>query len=193
MGCGSAFVHHVSHNDCIPHRGSVKSTVETTTGDLYQQLLTDRQTKIVKKTWRLLADDMTGRGIKVFKCIFVDRQELIGLFPFGDSAVDTLEKDLRFRGHASRFMQAVGAVMDSLDTPNSQLSPLLLDLGRRHSQTSGFDVTLFDHFVQAMLCVWAEELGARFTPEVEETWQIVFDLLVKQLKCGYVMQAEGQD
>ena len=40
--------------------------------------------------------------------------------------------DVSFKGHASRFMNAVGAVVDNLQNLEETLTPLLVGLGENH-------------------------------------------------------------
>ncbi|XP_070567773.1 neuroglobin-1-like [Ptychodera flava] len=155
-------------------------------------IFTDRQRRIVRKTWRPLANDMTGNGTKVFLRIFEMEPKVKQLFPCRDKEGEELLKDMNFKGHASRFMQSVGAAVDNLDSLETSLAPLLLKLGRSHTNFSGFKPDYFDIFTRAMLDVWEQELKDRFTSEVKESWLTVFEFMMGKMKEGY-MQAYTEE
>ncbi|XP_006823444.1 neuroglobin-like [Saccoglossus kowalevskii] len=153
-------------------------------------IFTERQRRIVRKTWRPLANDMTGNGTKVFLHIFEMNPKVKQLFPCRDKTGEELLKDLNFKGHASRFMQSVGAAVDNLDNLETSLAPLLMNLGKSHNHFSGFELNYFDSFTGAMLHVWELELQDRFTPEVMEAWKLVFDYMMGKMKDGYITRRD---
>jgi len=61
--------------------------------------------------------------------------------------------DPRFKGHAVRFMQAVQAVVDNIDNYHETVTPLLNDLGRRHTHFKGFKPIYFNDFQDSILQV----------------------------------------
>nr|QQO51931.1 globin gb_IVA [Platynereis dumerilii] len=89
------------------------------------------------------------------------------------------------KGHASRFMQAVGAVIDNVDDLDNTIYPVLTNLGKRHVTFEDFEGHFFDAFEQAMLLVWSEELGTKFEERVRDAWQLVFKYIIRTLKAGY--------
>ncbi|XP_077977153.1 neuroglobin-1-like [Glandiceps talaboti] len=151
------------------------------------EFFTERQRRIVRKTWRALANDMTGNGTKVFLWIFETNPKVKQLFPCRDKEGDDLLKDMDFKGHASRFMQSVGAAVDNVDSLDTSLAPLLLNLGKSHINFRGFKSDYFDIFTTAMLHVWEQELQDRFTPEVKEAWNMVFDYMMSKMKDGFTL------
>ena len=146
---------------------------------------TPHQKRIVRRTWSRLTGELTQNGIRVFHKIFDIKPELKELFPFRKLEGEELINCHVFQGHASRFMQAVGAVVDNLDDPDTALSPLLLDLGRNHVSFEGFEPAYWDVFREALTHVWKEQLRHRFTPEANEAWQSVFMFIQYKLKEGY--------
>ena len=176
MGCSAS-----SNN----RRGStttiVVQPVDTNSG------FTDRQMFIVRKTWKLLATDLTRRGSKVFVKIFELNPHVKGLFPFKNlDDANELLLDANFKGHASRFMNAVGAVVDNMDNLEESLAPLLIGLGENHVKFEGFKPEYFNSFSQAMNIVWKEDLGKRYTTEAEEAWKVVFAFIMDNLKVGFI-------
>ncbi|KAK2148581.1 hypothetical protein LSH36_491g05001 [Paralvinella palmiformis] len=146
---------------------------------------TSHQKHVIIKTWRMLSNDLNGRGARIFLRIFRLNPEVKKLFPCGHLDGDELVKDPVFKGHATRFMQAVGAVIDNIDDYEQALLPLLNSLGRQHIHFRGFRYEQFDAFEEAMMYVWEEDLGSRFTPETREAWHKVFRFLMDGLRQGY--------
>ncbi|ELU04433.1 hypothetical protein CAPTEDRAFT_110047 [Capitella teleta] len=153
--------------------------------------LTDKDKLLIRRNWKHLACNLTERGARVFLRIFVDNPSVKDLFPFKKLQGEELTRDVNFRGHASRFMQAVGAVVDNIDDFEQSLAPLLNGLGRKHIDFHGFTPTHFNAFQDAMLAVWSEDLGGKLTPEGRDAWIKVFGFIMRELKKGY-SQAEGE-
>jgi len=91
--------------------------------------LGEHEIRLINKTWKLLSTDMTGYGTKVFLRIFQKNPKLKQLFPCRDVEGEELLKNKHFKGHASLFMQAIGAAVDNIDCLEENLAPLLLGLG----------------------------------------------------------------
>ena len=147
---------------------------------------TERQKLIVRKTWKLLATDLTGRGSKVFMKIFELNPHVKALFAFKNVDGDELLLDPGFKGHASRFMNAVGAVVDNMDHLEESLAPLLIGLGENHVNFEGFKPEYFNSFSQSMNIIWKQDLGKRYTAEAEEAWKEVFSFIMDNLKIGFM-------
>ena len=82
-------------------------------------------------------------------------------------------------------MQAVGAVVDNIDNYEKALSPLLNGLGRKHIHFAGFRAGYFDAFEEAMMYVWAEDLGPKYDEETSVAWHQVFQFIMNELKQGF--------
>ena len=138
----------------------------------------------------MLATDLTGRGSKVFQKIFELNPLVKNLFPFKHVEGADLLLEPNFKGHASRFMNAVGAVVDNLDNLDEALAPLLIGLGENHVTFDGFKPEYFNFFAQAMHLVWKEDLKSKYTTEAEEAWKAVFAFIMDNLKLGYMKSAK---
>ena len=174
---------------CQMSKSSVKQDNATTGYDSASystySLLTNRQRDIVYTTWRHLSDNMPNTGMRVFQYIFTQRPEVKNLFRFRDLDMSELPDNPYFRGHATHFMQAIGAVVDNLDDPETKLTPLLLSLGEQHSKTRGFGIQYFEVFIRCLILVWEERLGCAFTPEVRAAWEKLFVFMLMTLREGY--------
>ena len=147
--------------------------------------LTEEQKTIVKRHWRVLSTDIQKLGTAVFLQIFRDHPEVKQLFPCRDVEDDDLISSLEFRGHAYRFMQAVGAVVDNIDNLENAMGNALLFLGKQHVTFMGIKSVYFDDFYVVISKVWKDVLGRRYTPESEKAWSQVFSYIMEKLKKGF--------
>nr|XP_034307779.1 non-symbiotic hemoglobin 0-like [Crassostrea gigas] len=128
---------------------------------------------------------MSYNGIRVFERIFELNPDLKQLFPFRNKEGESLRNDHDFTGHASRFMQAVGAAIDNINNLYMYFGPLLIGLGKQHVEFGGFKPEYWDVFTEAMLYVWEKELGDLFDDNCRNAWTKVFEFIMEQLKVGY--------
>jgi hemoglobin-like flavoprotein len=154
--------------------------------------MSESEKRIVKKTWKYLARDMSAIGARVFLRIFEINPDLKQLFPFRNDDGESLRNDPNFTGHASRFMQAVGAANDNIHNLEAFLGPLLIGLGKQHIKFGGFKPEYWDVFTEAMLFVWERELGEDFNDKCRYAWTKVFDFIMEQLKEGYRLAEEEE-
>ncbi|XP_069129216.1 neuroglobin-like [Argopecten irradians] len=164
---------------------SMKVANKPTVSANVKHFVTDKQKRIIKKTWKIMCDDITGHGVKVFLRIFQLHPHVKQLFPCRDVEGDDLLHDSNFKGHASRFMQAVGAAVDNIDDIEATLKPLLIGLGRNHIKFTGFKNEYFNAFTEAMMYTWHEELRETFTGETSQAWATIFEFIMGNLKEGH--------
>ena len=148
-------------------------------------VINESEIRIVRKTWKILSNNMPTIGAKIFLEIFTRVPQIKQIFPFREVTGQAMLNDPHFKGHASRFMQAVGATVDNLHKLEEAMAPLLFGLGQQHINFTGFDVNYFDIFVPSIMAVWQSELGARFTPEVSQVWKRMFEFMIVKLKEGH--------
>ena len=161
------------------------SAVKTENYEGEAVIFTDQQKKIIHKTWKFLADDLNGRGTRIFLRIFELHPYVKELFPCRDLEGEDLLRDANFKGHASRFMQAVGAAVDNIDNLDGALAPLLIGLGKQHIHFRGFKPDYWDAFREAILFVWEMDLGDKFNEQTRDAWVAVFGFIMVKLKEGY--------
>ena len=142
--------------------------------------------RILRDNWSILSVGKEERGQRIFLSIF-DKNPLIkGLFPFKDLEGQELMDDPNFIAHASRFMGTLEVVMQNLDQYKEEVSPRLVSLGRTHTTFSGFKPGYFNHFEEAMLDVFRQDLGPMlFDAKSIEAWRVVFRFIMMELKRGY--------
>lgn len=175
---------------CSPSMDVVKPTLN---GASNHSIFTEKQKKIVIRNWKMLSNDLSGRGSKIFLRIFEMNPAVKKLFPCGHLEGEALLKDPHFKGHASRFMQAVGAVIDNIDNYEEALAPLLLGLGRQHIHFKGFQPDYWNSFESAILHVWREELASKFNTDAREAWHKVFQFILTKLNEGYQQALDEEE
>lgn len=116
-------------------------------------VLTEQHKKVIVKNWKVLSSDLSGRGSRIFLLIFGRNPLIKSIFSFGHLEGEELVSDARFKGHAMRFMQAVEAVVVNIDNYHEAVTPILYDLGRRHTQFKGFKPIYFNDFQDSIMQV----------------------------------------
>ena len=147
--------------------------------------ISNENIEIVKRTWKLLSGDIQDVGAKIFLKLFDLNPSIREIFHCESLDGDALLRNRQFRGHASRFMQAIGAAVDTIDDLQGSMGPMLEDLGRQHLTFAGFKPGYWDCFTDAILHVWKDQLHYRFTTEVAKAWKTVFVFIVLKLKEGF--------
>ena len=146
------------------------------------------QRRLVLRTWRYLAVDIPGHGSIVFLRVFQLQPAVKALFPCRDVPDDQLTSDPNFKGHSTRFMQAIGAVMDNIEDPERTLNEILLSMGRQHCYYKGFKVSYFDAFVEAFVYTWELILGNKFSGDTRNAWLVVFNFIKNKMALGYQLE-----
>ena len=107
------------------------------------------------------------------------------LFPFRDLEGEDLIKDVMFRSQAKRFMNAIETTIHHLNALDLILAPVLHRLGEKHVKIPGFKIEYLSIFIEAMLDVFAEELGKLFTKEVRAAWKHLGRFIAGKMIEGY--------
>ncbi|XP_014672816.1 PREDICTED: hemoglobin subunit mu-like [Priapulus caudatus] len=168
---------------------SCSSSAVKVTEKQNQCLVSEQERKLIRRSWRYLTNhyDLTELGCEVFLAIFELNPEVKKMFPCRDVEGEELLKNPDFKGHASRFMQAVGAAVDHLDNLQLELEPLLCTLGKTHTNYKdlGFAPDFFDEFTAAIIQTWQRKLGKRFAADVCAAWLNMLSFVAACMKCGY--------
>ncbi|KAH3706564.1 hypothetical protein DPMN_065951 [Dreissena polymorpha] len=146
---------------------------------------------IVRRTWPYLCKNLQDNGLQVFLRIFEIAPEIKHLFHVENVRHTELIKNATIKGHASRFMNAIGAAVDNLDDLDSRFAKLLITLGEQHTNYTGFKVEYFETFYEAMMWQWERCLGSMFTFDVAKTWSHVFAYIMVKLQQGYYSVRKG--
>lgn len=178
MGCSAS---------CASKVGAVNKNDPANIGDF-----TKREIEVIQRSWKRLSNDLPKRGVAVFTAIFKREPKVKQLFHVDHLEGDALLNNHVFKGHSSRFMQAVGAVVENIEQCDDAVGPLLQDLGARHTGFEGFDMKFYEVFEAALLEVWKQELGRYFNAEVEHVWKQLFKFIKASLMLGHALEEDKQ-
>ena len=141
--------------------------------------LNESEQDIVYRTWRRISSEISSIGTMVFMFIFHEQPQILKLFPFRDVPLDQLPENALFRSHASRFMLAVGAVIED----SSAASSVFYLLGQTHAAFHGFTLDFFSVFEHAINCVWASKLSMKQDSII--VWAKIFAFITQAMQSGY--------
>ena len=148
-------------------------------------VISQEEKVLIKRQWKVLSADMKATGAAVFMKIFRAYPEIKQQFPYGDTDTNNLPMNSELRGHAFRFMQAVGATVENIDELDSSMSEALMTLGKQHVKFTGFKPYYIQAFYDAILEVWREVLGVYYTPACADAWSHLLLFMMEKLKKGY--------
>lgn len=150
--------------------------------------LTPKEKELVRGTWDILSQKRQHVACEIFLRIFELEPATKQLFPFRNAVGEALIKHPMFKGHATRFINAVHSTVNNLDAWEVILIPTLLALGRTHTRIPAFKLQYLETFMQAILDVWARELGRQWTPEAKAAWRKIFSLIAMKVEEGYSLE-----
>ena len=192
MGCASS----ISDNQRLYPQKTKKITVtKLTFDDTCIGTVTAEERLIVTKTWKLMTNDLQGNGMQVFLRIFEIAPEIKTLFSIQHVRHRDVVRNVVIKGHASRFMQAIGAAVDRINECESanDLDKLLRCLGQQHTHYVGFNPDYFEVFYEALMWQWERYMNKTFTQEVADAWSHVFAYVMWRLKEGYYGNYDDKD
>ena len=132
--------------------------------------MTREQIALVRKSFDRLRPLPRGAGQEFYETLFALDPSLRPLF----------SKDIENQG--AMFVVALGLALKGLDADaDADVDSSLVELGRRHVLYGAKDIH-FDTFREALLCMFAQRLGAEFTPETAEAWRAAFDRISAVMK-----------
>jgi len=202
---GAALQIHVGDGSCScsaqldPTAGAAATAAPVDNGDSRDELLTSEERAVLNADWQHLAHvNHQHMGMRIFLRIFElepsakrSFAELQGL------EGEELMSNTMFRCHGGRFMRAVAAAVDGLDTLDLVVIPNLIHLGRLHKSVYGLSWRHLQAFEQAMNEVWVAELNdcsARSPSESTRSalvWAKVFRLITSKVFEGFQLSSEA--
>ena len=132
--------------------------------------MTGKQKRLVQASFEQVKPIAHAAARMFYGCLFELDPRLEPLFT----------GDLEEQG--SKLMHMLELAVKGLDRLE-ELVPTLLDLGARHA---AYGVAEHHYITVRRALLWTLErgLGASFTPEVKESWTIVYNLLADTMKVG---------
>ncbi|TMS39389.1 hypothetical protein L596_005924 [Steinernema carpocapsae] len=159
----------------------------------YDFSLSDKQ--LMRKSWRILGEDMEGFGMRIYSMIFNQCPEARRLFPFMKFTTDGKEKKTtEFSFQALRFVQVLESAIVSIDNLHS-LDVILDNLGRRHGKlesATGFQAYFWTTFIEctifqvrATLERHRREWDKRDVDSVVYLWRMLLKNVINRIELGY--------
>lgn len=150
--------------------------------------------EVIRRTWPIVADQMNANGCQIFLRIFEISPGIKRVFGFGPgmSGVEIVSHP-RLVHHASRFMEAVQVAVQHLDELDTVVSPVFINLGKRHVYFKDINADYFNVFSGAILYTWRQALGDRFSAEVRSAWSRLFDFIIQHLRFGYELELDDNE
>ena len=146
--------------------------------------LTSEDRKMIKKTWTLLSTDVVKLGVKVFLNMFKLNPETKRYFPI-EHLDEELLTNIRFKSHATRLIQTFQTVIDNIDNLDTNIVPLLREIGKEHRGFEGFQKAYWESCHEAILQTWKDVLQKNFTIPKCKAWSALLDFMISTLKMGY--------
>ncbi len=82
-------------------------------------------------------------------------------------------------------MAFVKLVVDRLDNLEDCISPVLFELGTRHTCKADLSEHNISLFIDSLLYVWSSILNDKMTPECTAAWRTVFSYIMARLHQGF--------
>ena len=127
-------------------------------------MITSQQKQIVQTTFIKVTLVSNQAGQWFYKRLFELAPEIKPLFASTNLQIQS-----------TKLMQMLAIAVTGLDHMD-ELTPILVDLGRRHV-TYGVKREYYPIVGEALYFALAHVLGQEFTPEAEDAWKRVYDVL----------------
>ena len=132
--------------------------------------MTPKQIELVQSTWAYVAPQSMHAAEVFYRRLFQLEPTLRHMFP----------PDMSLQRRT--LMEMLNFVVNGLYCFDA-LVPEFAELGRRHADY-GVEQWQYDVMRKALLGMLGEELGERFTPEVEAAWAATYDRLAEVMKSA---------
>ncbi|EZA60245.1 hypothetical protein DMN91_010510 [Ooceraea biroi] len=142
--------------------------------------MTEKQKRLVQNTWAIVRKDEVSSGVAIMLALFTEYPEYQKQFKlFKDVPFDELPKNKRFQAHSANVVSALSSVIHQIHDP-ALMEATLLSLADRH-KARGQTEEQFQNLKKVMANLFPSVLGRQYTPEVQEAWRKMLDLLFSTL------------
>ncbi|XP_072164893.1 uncharacterized protein [Diadema setosum] len=181
-GLGGSFSDEVK-NAWLAVWSLVVDTMSDVLPDEQEGPLSTTHKDLVQETWKTLSKEPEKHGATMFAKLTTSHPSIGKLFNFGGQNLtyDQLLRHKDVKAHGRRVMETVGQAVNGLDDLDL-LVPILQDLARRHV---GYNVKR-EQFIpvgEALMHAIEKGLGPSFSPEVQEAWSAVFEIVVDTMSA----------
>ncbi|XP_056152392.1 x globin [Lampris incognitus] len=145
----------------------------------------EHQIQMIKKSWKVIRDDIAKVGIIMFVRLFETHPECKDVF-FLFRDVEDLERlrtSRELRAHGLRVMSFIEKSVARLDQLE-QLEALAIELGKSHYRYNA-PPKYYSYVGAEFICAVQPILKEKWTPELEEAWKAMFLYVTTLMKQGY--------
>jgi len=147
--------------------------------------LTEKQKRLVQNTWAIVQKDEVSVGVTLVLAFFKQYPESQKEFKsFKDISLDELSKNKRFQAHCANIVATLGKVIEQMYDPEL-MEATLINFTEKH-KNRGQTQKHFENLKQLMLELFPSVFGKQYTPEVQEAWKKMMDLIYSKIYQVYV-------
>ncbi|CAB9514324.1 Involved in oxygen transport in the brain. Hexacoordinate globin [Seminavis robusta] len=144
---------------------------------------------------RQLKDYDVEAGTLLFSHMFdkCPRTKVLFGFPL-DMATDhdSLLSNRRFKAHSKYMISMLGKALNMLGPDDELLTEVMSDLGKKHVQLGIDDEAYYRVMGDSLFVALGELLGKEFSPQVEESWTIVYgeltSAMIKEMRQNVLLK-----
>ncbi|KAM7402860.1 hypothetical protein PAMA_003671 [Pampus argenteus] len=169
----------------ISSLGAKAELGERNTADGAAAHLSEEQIQMIKESWQVIRDDIAKVGIIMFVRLFETHPECKDVF-FLFRDVEDLEKlrtSRELRAHGLRVMSFIEKSVARLDQME-RLEALALELGKSHYHYNA-PPKYYSYVGAEFVCAVQPLLKDRWTAELEEAWETMFQYVTGLMRQGY--------
>ncbi|XP_072130872.1 x globin [Mobula birostris] len=148
-------------------------------------VLSEAQKQLVRESWEILHQDIARVGIIMFIRLFETHPECKDVFfLFRDiEDLQQLRMSKELQSHGLRVMSFIEKSVARL-SQEEKLEQLAFELGRSHCRYNA-PPKYYKYVGVQFIAVVKPILKEKWTPEVEEAWENLFDYLTTTMRRGY--------
>jgi hemoglobin-like flavoprotein len=112
----------------------------------------------------------------------IPQTKLLFGFPL-DMPIDSesLRDNRRFNAHSKYMIAMLGKALNMVGPDDELLTEVMSDLGKKHFEFGIENASYYAIMGESLFLALREMLGDQFTPEVEESWTIVYGELTNAM------------
>ncbi|XP_011630511.1 cytoglobin-2 [Pogonomyrmex barbatus] len=146
--------------------------------------LTEKQKRLVQNTWAIAHKDEVSTGVALVLAYFKRHPDAQKEFKsFKDVPHDELSKNKRFQAHCANIIATLGKVLEQMYDPEL-MEASIINFVEKHKHR-GQTRQHFEDLKQVILDILPSVFGKQYTPEAQEAWKKMLDLLFSKIYKVY--------
>lgn len=146
--------------------------------------LTEKQKRLIQNTWATVRKDEVSVGVALVLAYFKQYPESQKQFKsFKDIPLDDLAKNKKFQAHCVNIVSTLGKLIEQMHDPEL-MEASLINFTEKH-KIRGQTKMHFENLKQVMLDLFPTLFGKQYTPDVQEAWKKMLDLIYSKIYQVY--------